>query len=53
MCVQHAANTADGEQLREFARYLLRIGNDTEPLVLNTENRVRIPAHMLMPRYNM
>ena len=52
MRVQHAANTADGEQLLEFAEYLLRIGNGTEPLVPNTEDRVQIPAHMLMPRYN-
>ena len=52
MRVQQAANTVDGAELREFAEYLLRIGNGSEPLVPGTEDRVLISPHMLMPRYN-
>ncbi|KAG2212474.1 hypothetical protein INT45_013811, partial [Circinella minor] len=52
MRVQQAANSADANQLRDFAEYLLRIGNGAEPIVPNTEDRVQIPTQMLMPRYN-
>ncbi|KAG2214033.1 hypothetical protein INT45_003163, partial [Circinella minor] len=52
MPVQQAANTANANQLRDFAEYLLRIGNGAEPIVPNTEDRVQIPTQMLMPRYN-
>ena len=51
MCLK-AVNTADANELRDFSEYLLRIGNGTEPLVPDTEDRVRIPTRMLMPRYN-
>ncbi|KAG2223056.1 hypothetical protein INT45_008257 [Circinella minor] len=37
--VQQAANTVDGAKLREFAEYLLRIGNGSEPPVPGTDDR--------------
>ncbi|KAG2206894.1 hypothetical protein INT45_011895, partial [Circinella minor] len=52
MRVQQAVNTVDGTELREFAEYLLRIGNGSEPLVPGTEDRILINPCMLMPRYN-
>ena len=52
MRVQQAASTTDATELRNFADYLLRIGNGVEPAVPMGEglvpDRVRIPERMLM-----
>lgn len=53
MRVQQANNTHNSEQLREFAEYLLRIGENREQIASGTEDRIKLRNSMLMPGYNL
>ncbi|KAG2215864.1 hypothetical protein INT45_004467 [Circinella minor] len=53
MRVQQASNTRNSAQLREFAEYLLRIGENREQIAPGTEDCIKLCNSMLMPGYNI
>ena len=53
MRVQQASNVNDANTLREFSEYLLRIGDGSEPVATDTEDRVRVQDSMILPGFNL
>ena len=53
MRVQQARNVNDANTLREFSEYLLRIGDGSEPIATDTEDRVRVQDSMILPGFNL
>ncbi len=53
MRLYQITNTQENLKQRNFAEFLLKIGNGTYPIIQGTENMVKLPSEIIIPEGNL